>query len=88
SRPYRIAVFLQDFAYRIGVSGEIVEFADFACRIGVSGEIVEFADFACRMGVSREMVQFSGWCKYPFSCSNFFLNSLSFAGTLAMRYTT
>ncbi|WP_293657176.1 hypothetical protein, partial [uncultured Paenibacillus sp.] len=40
---------------------------DFAYRIGVSGEIVEFADFACRMGVSREMVQFSGWWKYPFS---------------------
>ncbi|WP_217277196.1 hypothetical protein, partial [Paenibacillus dendritiformis] len=53
SRPYRIAVFLQDFAY----------------RIGVPGKIVEFADFACRMGVSREMVQFSGWWKYPFSCS-------------------
>ncbi|NRF98014.1 hypothetical protein, partial [Paenibacillus dendritiformis] len=69
SRPYRIAVFLQDFAYRIGVPGKIVEFADFACRIGVPGKIVEFADFACRMGVSREMVQFSGWWKYPFSCS-------------------
>ncbi|WP_293656796.1 hypothetical protein, partial [uncultured Paenibacillus sp.] len=53
SRPYRIAVFLQDFAY----------------RIGVPGKIVEFADFACRMGVSREMVQFSGWWKYPFSYS-------------------
>ncbi|WP_293653342.1 hypothetical protein, partial [uncultured Paenibacillus sp.] len=52
-RPYRIAVFLQDFAY----------------RIGVPGKIVEFADFACRMGVSREMVQFSGWWKYPFSYS-------------------
>ncbi|WP_213470019.1 hypothetical protein [Paenibacillus dendritiformis] len=51
SRPYRIAVFLQDFAY----------------RIGVPGKIVEFADFACRMGVSKEMVQFSGWWKYPFS---------------------
>ncbi|WP_213470762.1 hypothetical protein [Paenibacillus dendritiformis] len=45
SRPYRIAVFLQDFACRIGVSGKIVEFADFAYRIGVSGEIVEFAGF-------------------------------------------
>ncbi|MDU5141918.1 MAG: hypothetical protein E6230_07035, partial [Paenibacillus dendritiformis] len=53
SRPYRIAVFLQDFAYRIGVPGKIVEFADFSCRIGVS----------------REMVQFSGWWKYPFSYS-------------------
>jgi len=52
-RPYRIAVFLQDFAY----------------RIGVPGKIVEFADFACRMGGSREMVQLSGWWKYPFSYS-------------------
>ncbi|MDU5145871.1 MAG: hypothetical protein E6230_27265, partial [Paenibacillus dendritiformis] len=51
--PYRIAVFLQDFAY----------------RIGVPGKIVEFADFACRMGGSREMVQLSGWWKYPFSYS-------------------
>ncbi|NKI23065.1 hypothetical protein HFN20_17855, partial [Paenibacillus dendritiformis] len=45
SRPYRIAVFLQDFAYRIGVPGKIVEFADLACRIGVPGKIVEFAGF-------------------------------------------
>ncbi|WP_147385225.1 hypothetical protein [Paenibacillus thiaminolyticus] len=29
SRPYRIAVFAQDFAYRIGVSGEIVQFCGF-----------------------------------------------------------
>ncbi|WGU94983.1 hypothetical protein QJQ58_01490 [Paenibacillus dendritiformis] len=34
SRPYRIAVFMQDFAYRIGVSGEIVEFCGFRLSDG------------------------------------------------------
>ncbi|MDU5146117.1 MAG: hypothetical protein E6230_28630, partial [Paenibacillus dendritiformis] len=64
SRPYRIAVFLQDFAY----------------RIGVPGKIVEFADLACRMGVSREWCSFQDGGNIHFPTPNFFLNSLVNAG--------
>lgn len=50
---------MQDFAYRIDVSGKNIQFCGFRLLDRRVWK-VSFADFAYRIDVSKEIVQFSG----------------------------